>query len=366
MKTSPDTHETEAMRPWPGASRRSKLATSLLLVAAAFAVERGEATGAAAQAKAVRVDCTKPGGSIAAALKSAAPEVVIEIRGLCHERVLVQRSGVTLRGADPAFDGLVGPVGSSTALLEISDASLTEGVFVNEDARYAVTLENLSFRGNDGFGMIAIDSHVQAKNCRFHDNAGTGAHVTGAGLGHFLDTAFERNGASGLSANRAALVVCERCTLEDNTNGLSATNSAVATLVDSVIEGTAGVNVLGGASVTGFRTTVDAVAEAFFVNRGDVRWFDGSFSGTLIAFHKSFLRFGGVVQTANPGVNFLRDDTTIFFTGGTLLGTTILDVFSNGRLAAGAIVGDLVCDASSDLVCDAGVSKTSSSCGLCP
>ncbi len=63
-----------------------------------------------AQSEIVRVDCGK-GQSINRALAAKAEELTIEIRGLCHESVIVSRDRVTLRGSDADVAGIAAPPG---------------------------------------------------------------------------------------------------------------------------------------------------------------------------------------------------------------------------------------------------------------
>ena len=55
------------------------------------------------------VDCSK-GDSITTAIERNpdAESVLVEIRGVCTEAVVIRRDNVTLRGADPAMDGVRG------------------------------------------------------------------------------------------------------------------------------------------------------------------------------------------------------------------------------------------------------------------
>lgn len=68
----------------------------------------GAGAAFAGSTKTVTVDCSK-GQSINAALDDKSEELVVEVEGFCHEKVVIRRSGVTLRGSDPALDGIVGP-----------------------------------------------------------------------------------------------------------------------------------------------------------------------------------------------------------------------------------------------------------------
>ena len=66
------------------------------------------ASPVAAKEKTIQVDCSK-GQSINQALRDKAEELIIQISGMCQERVVVTRDNVTLIGSDPVTDGVTGP-----------------------------------------------------------------------------------------------------------------------------------------------------------------------------------------------------------------------------------------------------------------
>jgi hypothetical protein len=78
----------------------------------------------------IGVNCAK-GGSINNALKLKADPLTIEIRGECHEDVVISRNNVTLRGIDPGAT----VVAASNQAIRIDRAS-------------RVTLENLTVTGS--------------------------------------------------------------------------------------------------------------------------------------------------------------------------------------------------------------------------
>src|SRR6185503_4060518 len=85
----------------------------------------------------VKVDCAK-GDTINAALASnpKVQRLTIEISGMCHENVVVTRDRVTLRGSDPAHDGI-----QAAENTEFTDAAL----WVRAAALF--TVENLTLTG---------------------------------------------------------------------------------------------------------------------------------------------------------------------------------------------------------------------------
>ena len=135
----------------------------------------GVAAGHAKTTKTVKVDCAR-GDSINEALGAKGDELIVEISGMCHENVLIERSFVTLKGADPGSDGVVGlpPAGpdvSGLAVVKILRAD-------------SVRLENLTVQGGANHGILAgwgdpleiVNCHV-VDNARFGITSWFGSHV---------------------------------------------------------------------------------------------------------------------------------------------------------------------------------------------
>lgn len=351
--------------------RFPRLSPCLLLVVSATAAPPATADNSPGPpVKTVRVDCDR-GQTVSAALAHKADLLIVEIDGLCHERVLIRRSGVVLRGSDPAVDGIVGPVDVDKGLVEISGADVFGTFLLSETAEYAVTLENLQLSDNDGPGLFATGSTVRIDNCWLIDNGRTGAHFTASSAALITDTLVARNGGIGISANRAAVIACERCTLDDNAAAAAAaTNSALTFVLDSTIAGLEGVRAFNGGRVVGDDTPIVAAVRALRAGGGEIRWSNSSFSGDILVSSKSSVTLIDCDQTANPGVNRIDADTTFELFGGTLLGTTRLTAFSNGQVSFGLLgpptLGDLECFGASDIICDGSEVKASSTCSSCP
>src|SRR5688572_12526718 len=146
----------------------------IFLTIACLTIPTATAPSAAAQAPAAteKVDCSK-GESINKALSKhqGAGSLVVELTGMCQENVVVTRDRVTLRGTDPATDGIqaVGNVEQTDAAVWVRSAQL-------------VTLENLKLTG--GFtGLLATDTNVPfllVINCRLDGNVQWGAQLEAA------------------------------------------------------------------------------------------------------------------------------------------------------------------------------------------
>lgn len=348
-------------------------------------------SAAAGASKTITVDCSK-GESINQALADKSEELIVEVEGLCHEKVVVRRSGVTLRGSDPALDGIVGPASGPAGepLISVWGAEVSGSFFVVEEAQFAVEIHDLGLRGNDGAGLAVWGSLVQAKNVSITDNGGVGVHASGASGIHLIDAVVSNNADTGINATRSSFMLCEGCTVEENGGdgvrgvngaqvilfesavtdnegiGVRALTSANATVDSSVIAGEFAVGGAARARVTGFNTTVTATELSFWFTGADVQWSDSSFEGSMRINKDAYARLIGCTQTSNPGENFIAEDSTLDLAGGTLVGTTRLVRFATGSLLGGAALGDLVCETGSDAACDGSETKSSSSCSLCP
>ena len=154
----------------------------------------------------VLVDCSK-GHSINSALEQhpQARELVVEIRGRCLENVVVKRDRVTLRGINPADDGI-------EALL---DADISNVALWVREAQL-VNVENLTLTG--GFsGLLATNvtlTNLRVINCRLDDNRAYGAQLQNA-LIEAEDTTFSSNGNNNAGIFAGSRIQCTRCTFAD-------------------------------------------------------------------------------------------------------------------------------------------------------
>ena len=133
----------------------------------------------------VKVNCAK-GESVNKALTQfeTARSLTVEISGLCVENVLVTRDRVTLRGCDPATDGIEA---------EVNDDRADVAVWVR--GAQLVTLERLKLTG--GFsGLLATNvtlANLRLVNCRLEGNNAYGAQLQNS-LVEAEDTTFAANG----------------------------------------------------------------------------------------------------------------------------------------------------------------------------
>ena len=136
----------------------------LFLLCACLLMPAAPTPSVAARASAgtLKVNCHK-GESVNKALAKDpdAASLVVEISGLCKENVVVTRDRVTLRGADPATDGIqaAGNTEQTDAAVWVRGAQL-------------VVVENLKLTG--GFtGLLATEvsvPHLRVNNCRLEGN----------------------------------------------------------------------------------------------------------------------------------------------------------------------------------------------------
>lgn len=340
--------------------------------------------GQAGTTKTIKVDCFK-GDSINAALEDKAEELIVEISGFCQEKVVIRRSGVTLRGSDPALDGIRGIGAGGRALVEVWDSSSHAYL----DETLDVTLESLSLT-DSGIGLFVSGSTVRLANCRFLGHAESGAFFAADAFAYVTDTRFAQSGI-GLNIQHSSGVICERCGFEENgqygmrtyRGGLGycgdcefldndwavlSISDGHAFVWDSLVSGDRGLAAGRDGLLSGDSNEVSTSGIALHASeQAEVRWSGGLLTGSIQAEWKSLVSLSSAMQLDSAGGNQVRHDSTILIHGGTTLdGTTTLDTFSNGEAIGGSAVGSLSCINGGDLFCDESVSKSASNCGLCP
>lgn len=318
----------------------------------------------------VQVDCTR-GKSIMKALEKKADELIIEIEGICTEDVEIRRDRVTLRGTDPAQDGIRAAT---------TDEAFSATVFVRE-ARL-VRFENLSFQGHTAGTGLRVENarrDISADNCIFAEN-GFGVVVVGGFL-RIDDSEVRDNDVAGLAVGEAGRLTCITCVVADNQTAFGNGTGAVANvggflqILNSTISG----SMLGVSANTGGTALVsntDITADEFFgfsSNFGALEVSNATVEGGFFVDDKARMVLAGVNQTFNPeSQNTITADSYVVVRdttasgASTLVGLTALDSFSRAEFLGGTVLGDLTCDSAAEALCGASVTKTSSTCGLCP
>lgn len=341
---------------------------------------------AAAQAPAgtEKVNCNK-GESVNKALtkQPGAAALVVEIDGICHENVVVTRDRVTLRGDDPATDGI-----EATGNVEQSDAA----VWVR--GAQLVTVENLKLSG--GYvGLTATDANLpflRMLNCRVENNAQFGIQLE-VSLLTAEDTTIGPNTRFNVGAFAGSRFECRDCTITnppasttpDNvvaftgsqlflfsstlTNGGININHASASVSDSSIEAFAAPNT---SSV--FANASSAINLTRTQVEGQMRFLGGTTAQVF-----------GVTQTpgAVPGPNIL--DESSYVKVGTaapfcasppcapappvqsaVLGFNLSNFANLSLLPNSTVTGNVSCSLGANAVCPipANISGTAN-CGLC-
>lgn len=323
----------------------------------------GAAGGAAG--KTVVVDCAK-GQSVNEALADKAEPLVVEVRGTCVETVEVRRDGITLRGRNPASDGIRATDPTGVALL-IDDAD-------------RVVVENLTISGGGrGVSLQEAGPSVVVRNCRVEDNGRFGVAAFHSVL-HLEDVVVTGNGGACAAAGGTGILsfagtslTCLRCTVTGCDVGVSASTSSSATVIDSTLSGDPAIqaSVSGRAFARDSQLTGHPVA-AGSIDQGQLTLVGGTFAGGLLADAKSLLLLRrspggpGPEQTANPLVNRVSGDSLLDAAPqSTLVGLTTIELFSHAILR-GTSSGDLSCGYGSDALCQGGTTFTSSTCAGCP
>jgi hypothetical protein len=320
------------------------------------------AAAAADTARTIRVDCAR-GQSINAALAANADELIIEISGKCNEAVVVKRSRVTLRGTNPALDGLIGPVGDFVPLMEVRAANFG----TRTGALPAVQLRNLSISQSGDYGLFVDSSIVAINNCLFADNRGVGGqglHFTRSSSAVIVDSTFQTDEIFLFQSS----VQCRSCTFSGNPGAafIVSGGGSHGSLVNSSINGGGGAAAHTGADLNLVNTTVTGTHGTINVEQAQARVQGSTLSGHVEADYRSMLRLENTVQTANTFVNVFDQGAFVTVNNSTLVGPTQFHQFSRGSVVNGSHLGDLSCSTGADVACDGSETKGSSSCGLCP
>lgn len=328
----------------------------------------------------VTVDCTK-GDSINLALTKSPTvrNLTIEISGFCTENVVVTRDHVTLRGTNPANDGIQADLSD-----EITDVALwVRGAEL-------VTVENLKLTG--GFsGLLASNiglTNLHLINCRLEGNSAYGAQLQGA-LVQADDTTFSTNGNINAGIFSGSRLQCTNCTIANPagsgplgttrvnvfaftanrvllfsstlTNGGITSDDSLILVTDSTVSGVPP----GGNTVFAFGSS--AVVLTRVTINGSMQFNQGANVQLL-----------GVAQTTT--INNQMDDSAYVRIGdaspaaggppsipSTLRGFTMRNFTRVSLLQTSHITGNFNCSQGADAFCTtpANISGTSN-CGQCP
>jgi hypothetical protein len=333
-------------------------------------------TPAAAAARTTVVDCDQ-GKTVQRAVDRADDGDTVEVRGICHENVRIERKRLTLRGLDPALDGIQGV--AATPGVPALAIYYTDGV----------SIENLSFSDGPDRGVGMWFSHVTMTGCRIDGNGGTGLWVSSSSFLDALDLTLSNNAVRGLLAQRSAAAFCTGCVVADNNlNAAVATTGGILSLLDSAVSGRHGIvasvpdsyadidcvtspttAVPCGMSVTGRAALAFGGATAALFGAGD-------FTGQVVADDRGHAYVFGARQTApgtTPGgsplpnlvsnLATLTAEPSIDELGAAhqsqLKGHTAVEALSRALLLGETVVdGTLACDRAGDAWADPGVVVT--------
>ncbi len=304
--------------------------------------------------------------------------LIIEVEGMCNENVIITRNRVTLRGTDPATDGI-------QAVFNTAD--IDAALWVKE--AHEVTVENLKL--TSGFiGLLATGAstpHLRVVNSRIEGNSRYGVNLE-ASLFEGEGATISNNGFINVASFQASRFQCTNCTIADPGAGIGANlrtnilNFGASSLVlndSQLLNG--GIN-----STNSVLTIADTTINGFMANGASLA--DSGGTGTLIrttlSGHISLnsgsnLNFSGVAQTAAALANVADNQSYLRIADASPLGGGpptipsnilgfILRGFSTGVLiGASQITGSLNCSQGANQFCanPANISGTSN-CALCP
>jgi len=336
---------------------------SYLMVAVLALALLSGATLATADPKKIKVKCDK-GDSINAALMNDAEDLIIEINGMCQEKVVVERKNVTLRGADPMTDGITGPV------LDLSDPNDRALVTVMGGVK-GILFENLAITESQLRGLeVHGASFVDVENCRITGNS-RGLQVADDGAATVTNTEFANNTQFQLATWSGGFINCTECTISaPAADGLlSSVGGRMFLTNSSVIVGGWGALTSENGYFSAKDTYIAADAWAVWATKNSQMFLEGGdIFGMVWAESKSMVWLEGVTQTDNSWRNYVGEDSNLNLIDATLIGETKLTRFSNGTAEGLSALGDLVCDRGADFFCDNPTTQVggTSDCGQCP
>jgi hypothetical protein len=316
--------------------------------------------------KTVQIDCTisnpkSINQELRTNVSSLEKPLIIEILGMCDEDVVILRHhNVILRGSDPVLDGIRAVSGYALAIshsggitvenLKIT-GSETRGIQIGDSG--GVSLINTRAEGNGIFGLMVFRSYVIAVDAEFTGNGWAGVSIGGS---------------------TPARLDCTRCTIEANPTpgdgyALLVRRGSNVVFRNGVLAGEIGLYVgtvgqidLINTEVTGSSASINAEDHARVSASG------GSLDGPFSLGTKSSLTLRGVGQTSATPNSLFSDaylNTSALGSNYTNLVSTDLADFSNASFRD-TNLGILTCAQGSNAFCDGTVTKTSSSCSLCP
>lgn len=316
--------------------------TCAFLITSAVAADKAPKEKAPQEATAF-VDCNA-GDSIKDALATPALNLTIEIDGVCAEDVELDRTNVTLRGSDPAEDGIrPDPGGLQRQALTLRNVS-------------TINVENLSLTGAiTGIG-INDSFDVNLVNCRLENNEFAGVIVgTASSSVFFVDTVVRAPAPPADARLRLGIWV---------TNGSSAAcnNCRISDYRDSLLVSTgAKLNVIGG-SFAATRSALDVIDQASADISGS------QIDGRVRIENKGFARLSNVSQIDAAIPNRSRNGSSLVVDGSTsLFGDAWVAEFANMTfLDESSTSGNLNCFDGGDAFCADPVGQTASAnCGQC-
>lgn len=250
-------------------ARRLLVVASILSVAVSFPILAKAATATNSPGKTVVVDCSKH-HSINDALQDSAPQLVIEVVGVCAENVVITRDNVTLRGSGagatidgatlpaPRLPGIAVTGATNVGLENLTIRNMSRGVSAEYGA--AVRIDGLHVEDNS-HGIIAIsNSSLKVSNSTARRNSQFGISVWAGSAGIFSGSIVaSENELAGIVVDASSLECLNYATLEVDDNegyglylqeGASVALYGIGTSVAVRRNAEAGIEIDSGSSVS--------------------------------------------------------------------------------------------------------------------
>jgi hypothetical protein len=301
----------------------------------------------------VAVDCTR-GDTINKALtklpKKSSTETVIEIRGICEESVLVRRlENVTLRGIDPAEDGISWEVADGRPLFPYNSALMIAD-------SYSVRIENLMLTGWRPLRLNHSDL-IDVVNCRLvrMEEGRPVVYATHSNGVSFIDTEISAPGGSGLMALWSGILLTNT-TVSAGPLGVAVWASTDLTLDNSSVAATwIGIYGSEGTGVWVQNSRVESDNSSLYAEfAGNIWMMGGEIAGRVLAGANSSVVLGNVTQTDSGIGHIVAERSSLNLWNGTqLLDAIYLYEFSDVIVQGNShLFGEIHCWGGADAYCE--------------
>jgi hypothetical protein len=314
----------------------------------------------------IEVTC-ESAGALERALNRAKnlKEVDIILRGVCVGHYTIETDGVTLRGATPE-SGLAAPGESlgSFPVLEVIDAQ--------------ASLRGLTVQGGSiGVWVHGLDAELLLVGVEVHGQESVGAYADAGARLRLIDSTV-RDSDLGVLTQSGSSANLQRVTISNHRVGVTVFEMSFAALNDTTIENcrTAGLSVhrRSDANVLGGLFRENGQVHLSAVDRSGISLLNDPTIGSETDSTEFAMGATRSSRISSFGIPAIYGDASALDRGSLRLGETILhgdlitSLFSDAHVRDAEIIGSIVCNDGSDVICSrtttsGSVGCASSTCG---